>query len=194
MSVTMAEKDVPVMQPATWMTDPSWFLVTGLPWPKDQADAEIAEAAFAIAPYVTQAVRPVGPDGEPVPLGRDLALMLDAGSRCAAALGKRVLFLSDVTLWLAEIGLSWERIRVNFPAAQGELEQQGIGMYLSVSQRAYAILCSTARTLTIYDASGGRAGVPPEDRELVRANFEAALDDDWPGYVTRVLASVQPAA
>src|SRR5438874_6060332 len=133
----MAKKDVPMMQPATWMTDPSWFLVTGLPWPEDKVDAEIAEAAFAIAPYVTQAVRPVGPDGEPLPMGRDLALMLDAGSRCAAALGNRVLFLSDITLWLADIGLSWERIGVDFPAAQKELEQQGIAMRLSVSQRAY---------------------------------------------------------
>src|SRR5437763_12046829 len=115
------------MQPATWMTNPSWFLVTGLPWPEDQADAEVAEAAFAVAPYVTQAVRPVGQDGEPVRLGRDLALMLDAGSRCAAALGQRVLFLSGITLWLADIGLGWERIGVGFSAAQDELEQQGIG-------------------------------------------------------------------
>lgn len=190
----MAKKDVPVMQPATWMTDPSWFLVTGLPWPEDQAETEIAEAAFAIAFYVTQAVRPVGPDGDPVPLGRDLALMLDAGSRCAAALGKRVLFLSDITLWLADIGLSWKRIGVNFSAAQNELEQQGIGMYLSLSQRAHSILCSTARTLMIYYASGGRAEVPPEDRELVRANFEAALNADWAGYVTQALAGIQSAA
>jgi hypothetical protein len=194
MSVTMAMKDVPAMQPETWMTDPSWFLVTGLPWPEKQADAEAAEAAFAIAPYVTQAVRPVGPEGNPVPLGRDLALMLDAGSRCAAALGKRVLFLSDITLWLADIGLSWERIGVDFPAAQNELEQQEIGMCLSLPQRAYAILCSTARTLTIYGASGGQAEIPPEERELVRADFEAALAADWPGYVTQALAGVQPAA
>lgn len=190
----MAKKDVPVMQPEAWMTDPPWFLVTGLPWPEHQVDAEIAEAAFAVAPYVTQAVRPIGPDGKPVPLGRDLALMLDAGSRCAAALAKRVLFLSDITLWLADIGLSWERIGVDFSAAQDELEQQGIGMYLSLSQRAHVILCSTARTLMIYCASGGRAEVPPEDRELVRVNFEAALDADWPGYVTQALAGVQPAA
>lgn len=120
-----------------------------------------------------------------MPLGRDLALMLDAGSRCAAALGKRVLFLSDITLWLADIGLSWECIGVDFPAAQDELEQQRIGMYLSLSQRAHAILCPTARTLTIYYASGGRAEVPPEDRELVRASFEVALDPDWPGCVSR---------
>src|SRR5262249_24275781 len=91
MSVTMTGEEVPVMQPATWMTKPSWFLVTGLPWPEDHAEAEVAEAAFAIAPSVTLAVRPAGPDGTPVPLGHDLALMLDAGSRCAAALGKRML-------------------------------------------------------------------------------------------------------
>jgi hypothetical protein len=190
----MGQKDMPVMQPATWMTDPSWFLVTGLPWPDDQADAEVVEAAFAIAPYVTQAVRPVGPDGEPVPLGRDLALMLDVGSRCAAALGKRVIFLSDITLWLTDIGMSWERIGVHFPTAQAELGRQGIGMYLAVSQRAYAILCSAASTLAIYCTSGGKTEVRPEDRELVRAKFEAALDADWPGYITQALASAQPAA
>jgi hypothetical protein len=103
------------MQPAAWMTSPSWFLVTGLPWPEDHAEDEVAEAAFAIAPEVTQAVRPAEPGGEPSPLGHDLALMLDAGSRCAAALGKRVIFLSDITRWLTDIGLSWERIGVDFP-------------------------------------------------------------------------------
>jgi hypothetical protein len=190
----MAGKDVPVMQPAIWMTDPSWFLVTGLPWPEEQDAAEIAEAAFAVAPPVTRAVRPAGPDGKPVPLGPDLALMLDAGSRCAAALGKRVLFLSDITRWLFDIGLSWERIGVDVPVAQNELERQGLGIYLSLSQHAYTILCSTARNLTIYDTSSGKVEVPAEDRELVRAKFESALDADWPRYMTTALASAEPAA
>ena len=182
------------MQPATWMTDPSWFLVTGLPWPEDHDGAEVAEAAFAIAPHVTQAVRPMGPDGKPVPLGHDLALMLDAGSRCAAALGKRVLFLSDITRLLADVGLSWERIGVDFSIAQGELEYQSPGLFIMVSQRAYTILCSTARNLTIHYTSGSKAEVTPEEREQVRASFEAALDADWPGYITEALASAQPAA
>jgi len=190
----MAVKEVPVMQPATWMTNPSWFLVLGLPWPESQDDAEIAEAAVAIAPDVTQMARPVGPDGKPVPLGRDLALMLDAGSRCAAALGKRVIFLSDITRWLADIGLSWERIGVDFPIAQHELEHQAVGLYLELSQRAHTILCSTARTLTIHYASGDIVEVPPEERELLRARFEAALNAGWPGYVTQALAKAQPAA
>jgi hypothetical protein len=36
--------------------------------------------------------------------------------------------------------------------------------------------------------------MPPEERELVRASFEARLDADWPGYITRALADAQPAA
>jgi hypothetical protein len=194
MSVTMAVKDVPVMQPATWMTDPSWFLVTGLPWPEDQDNAEIAEAALVIAPQVTQVVRPVGPDGKPVPLGRDLARMLNAGSRCAAALRQRVIFLSDVTCWLADIGLSWERIGVDFPTALNELEHQAVGLYLELSQRAYTILCSTAHTLTLHYTSGDISEVPPEERELLRAKFQTALDAGWPGYVTQALAKAPPAA
>jgi len=61
MSVTMGQKDVPLMQPAPWMTDPSWFLVSGLPWPDDHAVAGTAGAAFAIAPPVTQVVRRSAP-------------------------------------------------------------------------------------------------------------------------------------
>jgi hypothetical protein len=190
----MGQKDVPVMQPKAWMTDPSWFLVTGLPWPEDQAVAGMAEAAFTIAPDVTQAVRPGGADGKPVPLGRDLALMLDVGSQCAAALGKRVIFLSDITLWLFAIGRSWERVGVNFPAAQDELEQQKTGLFVTVSRRAHMILCSAAHNLTIYCTNGSVAEVPAEERELVRASFEARLSADWPSYVTQALASAQPAA
>ena len=194
MSVTMAGKDVWTMQPAPWMTDPSWFLVTGLPWPEDQTDEEIAEAAFAIAPPVTQVVRPVGPEGEPVPLEHDLALMLNAGSRCAAARGKRVIFLSDITSWLADTGTNWERIGVDFPAAQHELEQQSLGLFVRVSRRAYTILCSTAPHVTIHYTSGLKANIPPEERELLRASFEARLYADWPGYITKALATAKPAA
>jgi hypothetical protein len=194
MSVTMAGKDVAVMQPEAWMTDPSWFLVAGLPWPEDQVGVGMAEAAFAIAPPVTQAVRPVGADGKPVALGRDFALMVDAGSRCAAALGKRVIFLSDITRWLAETGLSWDRIGVDFPTAQNELEQQSPGLFIMVSSRAYTILCSTARDLTVHYTDGSKAEVPPGERELLRAGFEARLDADWPGFITKALANAQPAA
>jgi len=190
----MAVKDVPVMQPARWMTDPPWFLVTGLAWPENPDNPELGEAAFAIAPDVTRAVRPIGPDGEPAPLGSDLARMLDTGSHCAAVLGKKVIFLSDITRWLTETGLSWDRIGVDFPTAQNELEQQSPGLFIMVSSRAYTILCSTARDLTVHYTDGSKAEIPPGERELLRAGFEARLDADWPGFVTKALANAQPAA
>jgi hypothetical protein len=120
--------------------------------------------------------------------------MLDAGSRCAAALGKRVIFLSGITRWLAHIGLCWERIGADFPAAQNELARQSPGLFVMVSSRAYTILCSTARNLTIHYTDGTKTEVTAEERELVKASFKARLDADWPSYLTRALANAQPAA
>jgi hypothetical protein len=120
--------------------------------------------------------------------------MLDAGSRCAKALGKRVLFLSDITLWLDGIGLSWARVGVDFTTAQNELEQQSPSLFLTISHKAYMILCSASYELAIHYTSGQKAEVPPEERELVRASLESALDADWPGYVAEALASAQSAA
>lgn len=189
----MAGEDVPVMQPAAWMTHPAWFLVTGLPWPEDDG-AEKAEAALAIAPDVTRTVRPAGPDGQPGPLGRDLALMLDAGSQCAAALGKRVLFVSDITRWLADTGRTWEHIGVDFATAQNELGRQSPALLITVSRTAYTILCSAARNLTVYYSSGGMVEVTTDEREKVRTALEARLDADWPAYIKMVLGSAVPAA
>jgi hypothetical protein len=192
-SVTIAGEEVQVVQPAEWMTDPPWFLLTGLPWPEDSDGAEMAEAALAITPAVTRVVRPVGPDGQPVPLGRDLALMLAAGSQCAAALSKRVVFLSDITRWLADNGLNWERIGVDFPAAQDELDHQTLGLLVMVSRRAYTILCST-RALRICNTSGSTTEISSDEREQLRASFEAVLNADWPRYVAKALADAKTAA
>jgi hypothetical protein len=194
MSVTMSQEDVRMMQPARWMTNPPWFLVTGLPWPDGQPDAELAEAAFAIAPDVTLAVRPTGPEGNPVPPGHDLTLMLDTGSRCAATLGKRVIFVAEITCWLADIGLSWERIGVDFQTAQAELGQQSLGLFVTVSPRTYTILCATTRNLTIYSASGGKTRSHRKNANWPGQASKARLAADWPGYVTKALASAQPAA
>jgi hypothetical protein len=82
--------------------------------------------------------------------------------------------------------------RRGLSTAQGELEQQSPGLYITVSQRAYTIVCSPpARTLTIHYTSGGEVEVPPEERELVRARLEAALDADWPSYIVEALAGAQ---
>ena len=182
------------MQSAAWMIRPPWSLVTGLPWPDDAGGAEKAEAALAIAPDVTQVVRPVGPDGQPAPLGRDLALMLDAGSSCAAAVGKRVLFVSDVTRWLADTGQTWESIGVDFPTAQNELERQSPALLVSVSRLAYTIVCSATSHLNVHFTSGRVAELTTDDRETLRAALEERLDADWPIYIRKALESALPAA
>lgn len=83
---------------------------------------------------------------------------------------------------------------VDFHTAENELEQQTIGMYLAVSRGADSVLCSASDTLTIHYTSGLTAELRPEDRELVRAKLEEALDTGWPGYVTTALADTKPAA
>jgi hypothetical protein len=190
----MAGEDVPVMQSATWMTRPPWFLVTGLPWPEDVDGAAMAEAALAIAPAVTQTVRPVGPDGQPIPLGSDLALMLDAGSQCASALGARVLFVSDITCWLTDTGRNWENIRVDFATAQNELERQSPALIVAVSRTAYTILCSATRDLTVHYTAGSVPEVRTDERAMFRTALEARLDADWPIYIRKALASALHAA
>ena len=182
------------MQPAAWMTHPPSFLVTGLPWPEATDGADMAEAALAIAPAVTQAVRPVGHDGQPVPIGPDLALMLDAGSQCAVALGKRVLLVSDITRWLADAGRTWEHIGVDFATAQNELERLSPALIVAVSRTAYATLCAVARDANVHRAPGRLAEVTGGEREKVRGALEARLDTDWPAYITKALASARPAA
>jgi len=181
------------MQPDAWMTRPPLFLVTGLPWPEDDG-AAMAEAALAIAPDVTQAVRPVGSDGQPIPLGRDLAIMLAAGSECAAALYKRVLFMSDITRWLADTGRTWEHIGVDFATAQAELEQQSPALLVTVSRAAYNVLCCAARSPTMHHALGRAPEVTTDDREKLRAAIDARLDADWPGYITKALEGALPPA
>ena len=190
----MAWEDMPVVQPAAWMTDPPLFLVAGLPWPEDADGAEMAEAALAIAPAVTHTVRPVGYDGEPVPLGRDLALVLHAGSQCAATLGKRVIFLSDITRWLTETSRTWEHIGVDFATALAELERQSPALFVTVSRTAYTVLCAAARNLTVHDALGSVAEVATNEREKLRTALEPRLDADWPIYIRKALASALPAA
>ena len=180
------------MQPAAWMTRPPLFLVTGLPWLEDDDDTAMAEAALAIAPDATRALRPIGPDGLPIPLGRDLAVMLDAGSQCAVALGKRVLFVSDITRWLADTGHAWEHIGVDFATAQNELERQSLALIVKVSPRAYAILCSPARNLSVRNTSGSVAEPAVGEREMVRAALKTRLDADWPTYITKALANTVP--
>jgi hypothetical protein len=172
------------------LREPSWWLVHGLPWPEDATG--MAEAAFAASPDATLTLRPQGADGQPVPVSRNLQAVLLAARAVAECTGARVVFVSDATLWLSERGRSWEKLGVDWAAALAELEQS-CGLYVSVSETAHAIICSAARALTIHSPSGARV-VTDQERRLVKGQLAARLAADWPGYITRIMASAQSAA
>jgi hypothetical protein len=172
------------------LREPSWWLVHGLPWPEDATG--MAEAAFASSPDATLTLRPQGADGQPVPVSRNLEAVLFAARVVADRTGARAVFLSDVTLWLADRGQNWENLGVDWAAALAEIEQS-CGMYVSVSETAHAIICSAARVLTIHSPSGARA-VTDTERRLVKEQLAARLAADWPGYIARILANAQSAA
>jgi hypothetical protein len=91
--------------------------------------------------------------------------MLHVGSQCALTVGKRVLFVSDITCWLADSGRIWEHIGVDLATAQNELERQSPALLITVSRTAYTILCSTARNLAVHYTSGGVPQLATGERE-----------------------------
>jgi len=158
-----------------WMLRPSWFLVTSLPWPEGAQG--MSEAAFAIAPEVTRIVRRRDAAGKPLPLSQNFDRFLELAQRHANATDTHVVFVSDLTVWLTDLGYGfrpWSNAGVDFDAALDELVQERVGLYLTISQRAYAILCSTARELTLVSPSGTEK-VQPAERERVRGSFQEIL-------------------
>lgn len=111
------------------LREPSWWLVHGLPWPQDATG--MAESAFASSPDAALALRPQGADGQPIPPSRTLETVLLVAGAVASRTRARVVFLSDATLWLADHGLSWEKLGVDWAAALAELEQS-CGLLVSV--------------------------------------------------------------
>lgn len=172
------------------LREPSWWLVHGLPWPEGATG--VAEAAFASSPDATLTLRPQGTDGQPVAMSRTLEAMLLVARVVARGTGTRVVFLSDATLWLADHGLSWGKLGIDWAAALAELEQS-CGLCITVSETAHSIICSAARMLTIHSPSGERV-VTDEERGLVKEQLAARLAADWPGYITSVLANARSAA
>jgi hypothetical protein len=170
-----------------WMTDPQWFLVVGLEWPEDTQD--MAEAAFAIAPDVALAVRPVGPDGEPVSPSASLRNLIDVGREYVDRQGHGVVFVTDLTMWLTSRGFGnypWSGVGIDFDSAIAELNEQ-VGLYITISEQAHAILCSAAHQLTMITPSGQRK-IQPEERERMRSAFGDRLRADWPTYIDSVVS------
>lgn len=156
---------------------PAW-MVFGLPWPEEAED--MAEAAYALAPVTVP--RSLVPPG--------LAAILDYAETYADRRGLRVVFFSDLTRWLYELGTSWPAQDIDWMEAHDvAVELPILGLYLTVSHRAYLHLCdATLRGVTLHKLDGTTETPPPSEREDVRAALVDILARDWPDYVEAAAA------
>lgn len=168
-----------------FLARPSYWLMYALPWPAADPTAGMAEAARAIAP--------------PTVSGREREAML---SDAVDLLGftdvyarqhpdQRVVWLTDVTRWLEwEKNSSWSALGVDCDSALEELSRQPLlGMYVTISHRAYLHLANTARRCQVTYADGHSEVLTDEERHAVHEAFTRKLGADWPSYIRGMVSS-----
>ncbi|MCA1673589.1 MAG: hypothetical protein LC799_15790 [Actinobacteria bacterium] len=159
---------------------PPYWLVYALPWPSSNPESSMAEAAFAIAPRA---------------IGRDIPQYVDGVLGVAAVYAKehptqRVVWFTDLTRWLGARGHSWTSLDIDWERALMEICGLPIlGLYMTVSRRAYVHLGNAAERCTIFYNDGKSEQLTEEEREAVHAALEEKLDSDWPPYVRTMLSS-----
>ena len=122
---------------------------------------DLAEAAVAVAPAV------IPRDG----LSYSAQQILGSAEVYTRKRAARVVFLSDLTRLLTRGGETWASLGVDWEAGLRELASgQFPAMFLSISERAYLILCDPSES------------APPE-LDLVRHAFAAQLETDWPAFI-----------
>ncbi|WFE60101.1 hypothetical protein [Micromonospora sp. WMMD712] len=166
---------------------PRYWLMFGLPWPTTDPNVNMAEAAYVLAPPT---IPPKLRDG----LSRDAADLLGFVDLYASEHPKqRVVWFSDVTRWLEwEKGRSWSTLGVDWESALGELlHLPFLGLYLTISGRAYHHLINTAKCFRVTYADGFSEVLTDQEREAVHEAFTRTLEVDWPECVAAVAARGQ---
>lgn len=78
-----------------------------------------------------------------------------------------VVFFADLTRTLTLVGTSWAELSVDWEAALADLQGGPYAsLYLTISERAYLLLCNPAVTVHVVDRKGVQQG--NDERELVR--------------------------
>jgi hypothetical protein len=156
---------------------PDSWLVLGLPWPEQTRDGW-GECALAIAPRTVPRSVVSKEAGTALDLAGGLARDPAAGP------GKAV-FFSDVTLWLDKQGKDWGTLGIDYEAVIDELVKAPVPqLYLSLVQKAHAILCDASREgVRLYYRDGGVEHVTAQVRADVHAAITTSLERDWPPYV-----------
>lgn len=158
-----------------WLLQPDYWLVSGLEW---HGDGPVAEAAIAIAPGMI-------PRGV---LSRDSDQVLTHADRYAKQEAVRVVFFADLTRALTLARTSWAELGIDWETALGDLLTGPYpSMYLTISEHAHGLLCSSAVTINVISGKGVQPG--NEERELVRQALAERLSADWPSYIRDLLSS-----
>lgn len=161
------------------ITHPPYWLIQGMAWPQGQHP--MAEAAYAIAPSLLPRTA----------LTHHASTILDLADHYQRDTGTRVVFFSDLTRWLTHHNRSWDTYHVDWEQGIGELANGPYpGLYLTISQRAHAILCDSSRDgLTLHYPDGTNEKVSDTERDAVHHALAEALDSDWPAYAQSLIAS-----
>ncbi|MFG2525761.1 hypothetical protein [Streptomyces sp. NPDC048527] len=98
--------------------------------------------------------------------------------------GKTV-FFSDITLWLDSQGKTWADLGADYDAVIDELiDAQVPQLYLTLKQKAHAILCDASREgMRLYYPNGDVEHVTPQLRQEVHRGITQSLERDWPPYI-----------
>ncbi|MEU4497555.1 hypothetical protein AB0F96_29975 [Streptomyces sp. NPDC023998] len=159
------------------LLSPTGWIVLGLPWPTETRDG-CGECAVAIAPQMIP--RTLVSKGAGTAL--DLAHVL---SRDANEGPGKAVFFSDVTLWLDKQDKDWADLGIDYEAVIDELlKAQVPQLYLTLMQKAHAILCDASRDgLRLHYTNGDVEHVTPQLRRDVHYSIAASLERYWPPYI-----------
>lgn len=168
---------------STSLLSPVGWLVLGLPWPAETRDGW-GECALAIAPTMIPRSLVSKGAGIALDLATGLARDPDDGP------GKAV-FFSDVTLWLDNQGKTWADLGIDYEAVIDELlDAQVPQLYLTLAQKAHAILCDASREgLRLYYPNGDVEHVTSQVRQDVHDGIAQSLARDWPHYIQGLIDS-----
>ncbi|WKX73538.1 hypothetical protein [Streptomyces sp. XD-27] len=161
----------------TTLLSPAGWLVLGLPWPTQTRDGW-GECATVIAP--TMIPRSLVSQGAGTALDVAAALAGDANEGPG-----KVVFFSDITLWLDKQGTTWADLGIDHDAVLDELLNAPVPqLYLTLTQKAHAILCDASREgLRLHYPNGDVEHVGPQLRRDVHDGIAQSLERDWPPYI-----------
>lgn len=149
---------------------PRYWLLFGLPWP---GGPDPAEAAVVFAPSII-------PRGQ---LGHDAHDILAIADTYVDAIPGKVVFFSDLTLWLERHGDTWPNRGTDWEAGKDELLNLAIpAVWLALDRLSHLILCDATREGVTLHYPDHTEQITPTQRQALRTSIENGLAVGWPDY------------